>query len=106
MRLQADAVLISSMDGKMYCLDLDTGSTLWSYSTGVENVTQALAPIVDSYSNIYLLERDKLTALDNSGSTLWNEVWQFSYIVHALPALPLPRAPTMLLYCASVLVGR
>ena len=92
MRLQADAVLISSMDGRVYCLDLDTGSTLWSYSTGVENATQALAPIVDSYSNIYFLERDKLTALDERGRTLWNEVWQHSCIDPALPALNLSLA--------------
>jgi outer membrane protein assembly factor BamB len=76
MQPQGDAILISSMDGSMYCLDLDTGSTLWSYRTGVENVTQALAPVVDSYSNIFLLEKDKLTALDKSGKTLWNEVCQ------------------------------
>ncbi len=76
MQPQGDAILISSMDGSMYCLDLDTGSTLWSYRTGVENVTQALAPVVDSYSNIFLLEKDKLTALDKGGKTLWNEVCQ------------------------------
>lgn len=90
MQPQGDAILISSMDGNMYCLDLDTGSTLWSYRTGVENVTQALAPVVDLYSNIFLLEKDKLTALDKSGKTLWNEVCQ-NLPCSPLPALVLPR---------------
>lgn len=67
-----EAVLISSMDGTMYSVDVETSATLWKYQTGLENTTQALAPVVDSYSNIYVADHEKFVAMDGSGSFLWS----------------------------------
>ena len=67
------AILISSMDGNMYSLDIATGAQLWVHQTGLENVTQSLAPVVDSYSNIYVVDHEKFIALEGSGSLLWSD---------------------------------
>jgi outer membrane protein assembly factor BamB len=68
-----DAVLISSMDGILYSLDIDTGATLWEYKTGLENTTQSLAPVVDSYSNVYFLDHQKIVAKNEAGVDLWSQ---------------------------------
>jgi WD40 repeat protein len=69
-----DAVLVSSRDGTLHCFDIRTGTSLWKYGTGVNSLSApALAPVVDSYSNIFILEKDKLTALDRDGARLWYE---------------------------------
>ena len=70
---EADAILVSAMDGAVHALHVDTGALLWTYATGIENSTQGLSPIVDSYSNIYFLTKEGITALSGMGSPLWNE---------------------------------
>lgn len=73
--IQEDKIYITTIDNRLYCLSLTTGSVIWFYQSALDNLHTLQSPSPVTYKNIviYPFSINEISAIDSdTGQLVWN----------------------------------